>query len=59
MTDFNVDDDDDGLPSANASGVVSEDVTKYLKEKFPREGDNQDGNIDAGMKNWLNDKFRK
>ena len=53
------DDENDGLPSANASGVVSEDVVKFLADKFPKEGDNLDGNIDAGMKSYLDDKFRK
>ena len=57
MTDFN--DDDDGLPSANASGVVSDDMIKYLRDTFPKKGDDLDGDIDAGMKSWLDDKFNR
>jgi len=55
MTNF--DDEDDDLPGVSASGV-SDDISSYLRDKFPKDGDDLDGDIDAGFKDWLNDKFR-
>jgi hypothetical protein len=49
--------EDDG--NASASGIVSDDISSYLKDKFPKDGDDLDGNIDPGMKSWLDDKFNK
>ena len=54
MSDFN--DDDDNLPGANASGIVSEAMINYLQERFPTENKN-DGGIDPAMKEYLDEKF--
>ena len=53
-----MEEDEDDV-NANASGVVSDDITSYLRDKFPKEGDDLDGDIDAGMKEWLDKKFPK
>lgn len=52
----NSDDEDDGT---NASGVVSDDISKYLRDKDLIEGGDLYGDADEGMKAWLNDKFPK
>jgi len=41
----------------DAASGVSDDISSYLRDKFPKDGDNSDGDIDAGMKSWLDDKF--
>jgi len=52
MTDFEDIDND-----ASASGTVSDAMNNYLRDKFPKEGDVNDGDIDDITKRWLDDKF--
>ena len=42
-----------------AHPVFRIDISSYLRDKFPKDGDDLYGDADPGMRDWLNDKFRE
>lgn len=44
--------------NVSASGV-SDDISSYLRDRFPKDGDDLYGDADAGMKRWLDEKFNR